>query len=141
MELKESDKSIQAEWDEDADGNHYVLTGNLGEMVKKKSHQDVSFTLLVDQKKYFFKGKIDRLRIELSGFCSDKDQNLLDSSQSINRFHFRKADDVPGKLNLKIGGIRMLEEKEIVLDYQSKTIRSAPGSESEIEIRAIEAVD
>ena len=35
----------------------------------------------------------------------------------------------------------MLEEKDIVLDYQNKTIRSAPGSESEIEIRAIEAVD
>ena len=35
----------------------------------------------------------------------------------------------------------MLEEKDIVLDYQNKTIRSAPGSESEVEIRAIEAID
>ena len=97
--------------------------------------------MVVGRKKYFFKGKIDRLRTELSGFCNDKDQNVLESSQSINRFHFRKADDVPGKLNLKIGGIKMLEEKEIVLDYQNKTIRSAPGSESEVEIRAIEAID
>ena len=110
LQLKESTKSIQADWDEDSDGNHYVLSGTLGEMTKKKLHQDVSFTLLVGQKKYFFKGTIDRLRTELSGFCSDKDQNLLESSQSVNRFHFRKADDVPGKLNLKIGGIKMLEE-------------------------------
>ena len=80
MKLKESDKSIQAEWDEDADGNHYVLSGTLDEMAKKKTHQDVSFTLLVGQKKYFFKGKIDRIRTELSGFCSDKEQNLLESS-------------------------------------------------------------
>ena len=37
LTFNKSDNSLRAEWDEDADGEHYVLTGTLGEKVKKKS--------------------------------------------------------------------------------------------------------
>lgn len=82
-----------------------------------------------------FSGTIDLLRSKISGELTQKDQKGISL-----HFEMNLVEVVPGWLSYKLGDKEPVI-RDIVVDYQAKTIECPEGNEPDLSIEAIEAVD
>jgi len=107
----------------------------MGRAHKQRGTREIEFTLTSGTESRLFKGKVDLLRSQIKGQCSENA-----SSETKYGFKVSLQAHVRGALTLRFGDGAPIK-KEIVVDYLTKRIISAPETDYEVEIQATEAMD
>ena len=102
---------------------------------RNKTMRVIQFTLTSGAEIRHFKGEVDLLRSQIKGQCSENASSDLNYG-----FKLSLQAQVRGALTLRFGDGDPIH-KQIVVDYQTKKITSAPETDYEVDITATEAVD